>query len=195
MGNQEVVSKLKTKMQIKETNIKDCFEIQPTVFKDPRGYFFESFNEQRFKELTGLQVSFVQDNQSFSKRGVLRGLHYQKGNSAQAKLVRVLQGEVLDVTVDIRKESPTYGMIFKTVLSAENHKQLFIPRGCAHGFLTLSDTATFFYKCDNYYDQEAEGGIVYNDATLNIDWNFNESDLIISDKDRVLPKYKDLITY
>ncbi|RRQ49492.1 dTDP-4-dehydrorhamnose 3,5-epimerase [Maribacter algicola] len=180
-------------MQVVETNIKDCYELVPRVFEDQRGYFFESFNQKRFAELTGLMVNFVQDNQSFSSKGVLRGLHYQKGESAQAKLVRVLQGKVLDVAVDIRKDSPTYGNVFKTILSAENHRQLFVPRGCAHGFVTLSETATFFYKCDNYYDPKAEAGIIYNDPNLNIDWEINESELIISEKDQVLPRFKDLI--
>lgn len=182
-------------MQVVETNIKDCFEIEPKVFKDQRGYFFESFNQKGFAEHTGLIVNFVQDNQSMSTKGVLRGLHYQKGESAQAKLVRVLQGKVLDVAVDIRKDSPTYGNVFKTILSEENHRQLFIPRGCAHGFVTLSDTATFFYKCDNYYDPKAEAGIIYNDSNLNIDWELTESDLIISEKDKILPRFKDLVIH
>lgn len=182
-------------MQVVETNIKDCYELEPKVFEDQRGYFFESFNQKKFAELTGLMVSFVQDNQSFSSKGVLRGLHYQKGESAQAKLVRVLQGKVLDVAVDIRKGSPTYGNVFKTILSAENHKQLFIPRGCAHGFVTLSNTATFFYKCDNFYDPKAEAGIIYNDANLNIDWEVTDSQLIISEKDKILPHFKDLVIH
>jgi dTDP-4-dehydrorhamnose 3,5-epimerase len=182
-------------MQVVETNIKDCYELEPRVFEDQRGYFFESFNQKRFAELTGLMVNFVQDNQSFSSKGVLRGLHYQKGESAQAKLVRVLQGKVLDVAVDIRKDSPTYGNVFKTILSAENHRQLFIPRGCAHGFVTLSDTATFFYKCDNYYDPKAEAGIIYNDANLKIDWEITDSELIISEKDQILPHFKDLVIH
>ncbi|KAA2218748.1 dTDP-4-dehydrorhamnose 3,5-epimerase [Maribacter flavus] len=182
-------------MQIKETNIKDCYELEPRVFEDQRGYFFESFNQKRYAELTGFMVNFVQDNQSFSTKGVLRGLHYQKGESAQAKLVRVLQGKVLDVAVDIRKDSPTYGNVFKTILSSENYRHLFIPRGCAHGFVTLSDTATFFYKCDNYYDPKAEAGIIYNDPNLNIDWELSDSELIISEKDQILPQFKDLVIH
>lgn len=182
-------------MKITKTSIIDCYELEPRVFEDQRGYFFESFNQKRFAELTGLMVNFVQDNQSFSFKGVLRGLHYQKGESAQAKLVRVLQGKVLDVAVDIRKDSPTYGNVFKTILSAENHRQLFIPRGCAHGFVTLSDTATFFYQCDNYYDPKAEAGIIYNDPKLNIDWEITDSELIISEKDQILPQFKDLVIH
>ena len=180
-------------MQINKTNIEGCYEMKPEIFKDQRGFFFESFNEKRFEQLTGLKVAFVQDNQSFSTHGVLRGLHFQIGESAQAKLVRVLQGEVLDVVVDIRRDSPTYGNVFKTILSSENHKQLFIPRGCAHGYVTLSNSATFFYKCDNYYNPGAESGIVYNDPTLNIDWEIQDKELIISEKDRILPKFDDLL--
>lgn len=180
-------------MQINKTNIEGCYEMKPEIFKDQRGFFFESFNEKRFEQLTGLKVAFVQDNQSFSTHGVLRGLHFQIGESAQAKLVRVLQGEVVDVVVDIRRDSPTYGNVFKTILSSENHKQLFIPRGCAHGYVTLSNSATFFYKCDNYYNPGAESGIVYNDPTLNIDWEIPDKELIISEKDRILPKFDDLL--
>ena len=182
-------------MKISKTNIKDCYELEPNVFTDQRGYFFESFNQQIFEDLTGLAINFVQDNQSLSSKGVLRGLHYQKGDSAQAKLVRVLQGKVMDVTVDIRKDSPTYGEVFTIILSDENNKQVFIPRGCAHGFITLSDTAIFFYKCDNYYDSKAESGIIYNDLTLKIDWILPKDEFIISKKDLVLPKFKDLIIH
>lgn len=164
-----------------------CYEITPTIFKDERGYFLESFNEKTFFDKTNCNVHFVQDNQSFSTKGVLRGLHYQTGEHAQAKLVRVIQGEVLDVAVDIRPDSPTYGKVHAVILSAENQKQLFIPRGFAHGFLVLSETALFFYKCDNFYNKESEGGILYNDETLNIDWQLDTNQLIISDKDKVLP--------
>ena len=167
-----------------------CFEITPTIFKDDRGYFLESFNEKTFFEKTNHKVHFVQDNQSFSSKGVLRGLHYQTGDDTQAKLVRVLQGEVLDVAVDIRPSSPTYGKLHTVILSAENHKQLFIPRGFAHGFLVLSETALFFYKCDNFYNKESEGGILYSDKTLNIDWQLHTDQLIISDKDKVLPNFQ-----
>lgn len=148
----------------------------------------ESFNEKTFQDGVGQSVKFVQDNQSFSSKGVLRGLHYQSGEYAQAKLVRVLQGEVLDVAVDIRPESETYGQYVAEVLSAENQRQLFIPRGFAHGFLVLSETATFFYKCDNFYNKESEGGIIYNDAQLNIDWQLKQEELLISEKDTQLPE-------
>jgi dTDP-4-dehydrorhamnose 3,5-epimerase len=165
-----------------------CFVIQPKVIQDERGYFMESFNEQTFSEKTGLDVHFVQDNQSFSAKGVLRGLHYQTGEYAQAKLVRVLKGEVLDVAVDIRPDSETYGQYDSIVLSGENQKQFFVPRGFAHGFLVLSDTAVFFYKCDNFYNRESEGGIIYNDPTIDIDWEFPLADLLISEKDKHLPE-------
>ena len=169
------------------TKLKDCYILEPTLFYDERGYFMESFNEIRFEKVTGQKVHFVQDNQSYSTKGVLRGLHYQTGEHAQAKLVRVLQGEVLDVAVDIRPGSATYGQYEAVVLSGENKRQFFVPRGFAHGFLVLSNTATFFYKCDNFYNKESEGGIIYNDKSLNIDWQMPEADLIISEKDKVLP--------
>ena len=169
------------------THLSGCFVLEPKVFKDERGYFMESFNETPFNNGIGQKVHFVQDNQSYSSKGVLRGLHYQTGEHAQAKLVRVLQGEVLDVAVDLRLESATYGQSFSILLSAENQKQLFIPRGFAHGFLVTSETAIFFYKCDNFYNAASEGGLIYNDLTLNIDWNFPENELIISEKDVILP--------
>lgn len=177
-------------MTVTQTPLEGCFVIEPRVINDDRGYFMESFNENRFEAETGHKVHFVQDNQSYSSRGVLRGLHYQAGEHAQAKLVRVLQGEVLDVAVDIRPGSVTFGKQFSIVLSAENQKQLFVPRGFAHGFLVLSETATFFYKCDNFYNKESEGGIIYNDPALGIDWNMPADSLIISDKDKVLPNLK-----
>jgi len=169
------------------TKPEGCFIIEPNVIKDQRGYFMESFNQARFEAATGITTPFVQDNQSYSSKGVLRGLHYQTGNYAQAKLVRVLQGEVLDVAVDIRPGSATFGEHVAIVLSAENQKQLYIPRGFAHGFLVLSDTATFFYKCDNLYNKESEGGIIYNDPTIGIDWSMPEANLLISEKDTILP--------
>jgi len=181
-------------MEIKKTKIEGCFELLPNVFEDERGHFFESFNQSTFEKETGAKPFFVQDNQSLSSKGVLRGLHFQKGANAQAKLVRVLDGEVLDVAVDIRPDSKTYGKIVRTVLSSDNKKQLFIPRGCAHGFVTLSKTAIFFYKCDNFYDKESEGGILYNDPELHIDWILNENDLIISEKDKVLPTLNKFVT-
>ena len=174
-------------MKFIETKLKGCFILEPKIIKDERGYFMESFNEKTFQEGIGQKVTFVQDNQSFSTKGVLRGLHYQCGEHAQAKLVRVIQGEVLDVAVDLRPDSKTYWQYEAVVLSEENQLQFFIPRGFAHGFLVLSETATFFYKCDNLYNKESEAGLIFNDETLNINWNFSFKDLIISDKDLVLP--------
>ena len=169
------------------TDLSGCFIIEPKIIEDQRGYFMESFNEKTFQNGVGQEVHFVQDNQSFSTKGVLRGLHYQTGSYAQAKLVRVLSGEVLDVAVDIRPESATYGQHASILLSGENQKQFFVPRGFAHGFLVLSETATFFYKCDNFYSKESEGGIIYNDSTLSIDWHFSTENLTISEKDTNLP--------
>ena len=160
-------------MKFIETKLKGCFLIEPKIISDERGYFMESFNEKTFQEDIQQSVRFVQDNQSFSSRGVLRGLHYQVGEHAQAKLVRVLHGEVLDVAVDIRPDSSTFGHYESVLLSAENQRQFFVPRGFAHGFLVLSETATFFYKCDNFYNKESEGGIIYNDKSINIDWSFS----------------------
>jgi len=174
-------------MNFIETKLKGCFIIEPKIIVDERGYFMESFNEKTFCDGVKSEVKFVQDNQSFSSKGVLRGLHYQCQEHAQAKLVRVLQGEVLDVAVDIRPDSETYGQYISVLLSAENQTQFFVPRGFAHGFLVLSETATFFYKCDNFYNKESEGGIIYNDKNINIDWQFPFDNLIISDKDKVLP--------
>jgi len=170
------------------TKIEGCFIIEPKIINDDRGYFMESFNENTFQKGVGQSVHFVQDNQSFSTKGVLRGLHYQTGVHAQAKLVRVLSGEALDVVVDIRPGSVTYGQYVSVVLSAENQRQFFIPRGFAHGFLVLSETATFFYKCDNFYNKESEGGLIYNDPIINIDWQFPIDQLLISEKDTLLPR-------
>lgn len=178
-------------MNFIETKLKGCFLLEPKIILDERGYFMESFNENTFQKGIGQPVHFVQDNQSYSTRGVLRGLHYQTGEHAQAKLVRVLQGEVLDVAVDIRPESDTYGQHVAVLLSAENQKQLFIPRGFAHGFVVLSETATFFYKCDNFYTKESEGGIIFNDPSLQIDWQLSESELLISEKDNILTVLKE----
>jgi dTDP-4-dehydrorhamnose 3,5-epimerase len=169
------------------TKLEGCFIIDPKIIRDERGYFMESFNEKTFQNGVGQKVHFVQDNQSYSSKGVLRGLHYQTGEHAQAKLVRVLKGEVLDVAVDIRPDSPTYGQYESVILTGENQRQFFVPRGFAHGFLVLSDTAVFFYKCDNFYNKESEGGIIYNDKTINIDWSFPSENLIISEKDKVQP--------
>ncbi|PIV92785.1 MAG: dTDP-4-dehydrorhamnose 3,5-epimerase [Flavobacteriaceae bacterium CG17_big_fil_post_rev_8_21_14_2_50_33_15] len=173
-------------MIVKETKLKGCFLIEPTVFKDRRGYFFESFNQQKFNESIGLNINFIQDNESFSSKGVLRGLHYQIGKYAQAKLVRVIKGNVLDIAVDLRNNSPTFGEYVSIELSEDNKAQLFIPRGFAHGFVVLSDTAIFSYKCDNFYNKQSEGGIIYNDKDLNIDWILSENDFIVSEKDLLL---------
>jgi len=169
------------------TKLEGCFIIEPNVIRDERGYFMESFNERTFQKGVNQEVHFVQDNQSFSSKGVLRGLHYQTGAHAQAKLVRVLKGEVLDVAVDIRPDSPTFGQYEAVILSGENQRQFFVPRGFAHGFLVLSENAVFFYKCDNFYNKESEGGIIFNDETINIDWNFPIEEMIISEKDKVQP--------
>ena len=169
------------------TKLEGCFIIEPKVILDERGYFMESFNENTFQKGTGKAVHFVQDNQSFSTKGVLRGLHYQTGEHAQAKLVRVLQGEVLDVVVDIRPNSATFGEYVSVLLTGDNKTQFFVPRGFAHGFLVLSETATFFYKCDNFYNKESEGGLLYTDNSINIDWQFPLENLIISEKDLILP--------
>lgn len=179
-------------MKTTETKLKGCFILEPAKLGDKRGYFFESFNEKTFRELTGTKAHFVQDNQSFSTKGVLRGLHAQAGEHAQAKLVRVLQGRVLDIVVDARPDSATFGAYEAVELSDENNLQVFVPRGFLHGFVVLSDTATFFYKCDNFYQKDSEWGIRYNDPTLEIDWQLPENQLIISDKDKALPLWENV---
>jgi dTDP-4-dehydrorhamnose 3,5-epimerase len=181
-------------MELISTPLDGCFIVKPPVFNDPRGYFFESFHERKFNELAKVDVHFVQDNQSFSSYGVLRGLHFQRGVYAQAKLVRVIMGEVLDIAVDLRKNSPTFGKHYSMVLSAENKLQLFIPRGFAHGFVVLSPQAEFFYKCDNYYNKESEGGILYNDPDLQIDWQVPQSALLVSDKDKTNSTFREYKT-
>lgn len=165
-----------------ETGIPDLFVIEPRVFGDDRGYFFESFSDKWFRE-TIADTTFVQDNESKSSRGVVRGLHFQKPPMAQAKLVRVIEGEVIDVAVDLRKASPTYGQHFAVRLSGENKKQLFVPRGFGHGFAVLSETAIFSYKVDNFYAPETEGGILWNDPTLNIQWELDATEVRLSGKD------------
>lgn len=179
-------------MEIEKTHIEGCFVIRPNIYNDQRGYFFESFNKQVFEKRTGVSVDFVQDNESKSSRGVLRGLHFQKGKYAQAKLVRVIKGSVLDVCVDIRKTSKTFGQYFSIILNDKEKKQLFIPKGFAHGFLVLEDNTIFSYKCDNYYHKPSEGGIVYNDKFLNIDWGLPKQELILSEKDKQLPTFENL---
>lgn len=175
-------------MNIIQTRIKDLFIIEPRVFADDRGYFYESFNLQKWPK-DAPQHPFVQDNEAFSERGVLRGLHYQIPPFAQSKLVRVISGEVLDVVVDIRPESETYGKTYSVILSGENKRQMYVPRGFAHGYVVLSETAIFSYKCDNYYSKEHEGGILYNDPTLAIDWKIDLNDVELSEKDKVQPLF------
>ena len=179
-------------MEIKETTLKGCYLIEPNVYKDDRGEFFESFKKEELEAALGQPVNFIQDNHSVSHKGVLRGLHFQREPYAQAKLVRVVKGEVLDVVVDLRSGSPTYGQHYKTKLSSANRKILFIPKGMAHGFLSLTHDTVFTYKCDNYYHRDAEAGILFNDPELQIDWEYPLQDLILSDKDRNLPTLKQL---
>ena len=175
-------------MKFSKVDIDGIVVIEPTVFVDKRGSFLESYNKNEFEKVIG-KVSFIQDNESRSSKGVLRGLHYQTPPFAQAKLVRCIEGEVLDIAVDIRKGSPTYGLYHSEVLSCENKKQLFIPRGFAHGFLVLSDSATFAYKVDNAYTKDNEAGIQWNDKQLGIKWGVKESEILISDKDVQLPLF------
>ena len=175
-------------MQIETTQLQECYIIHDTILKDSRGYFFESFNLKAF-QAEGIDINFVQDNQSSSGYGVIRGLHYQLNPYAQIKLIRVLSGRILDVAIDIRKRSPTYGKSFSIELSAENKKQLFIPAGFAHGFSVLSEQAEVFYKCDSFYNKESEAGILYNDPSLNIDWKIPAGKEIISEKDKDLPLF------
>ncbi|QXP60658.1 dTDP-4-dehydrorhamnose 3,5-epimerase [Olleya sp. HaHaR_3_96] len=180
-------------MQAIETSLKDCYILEPTIFGDDRGYFFESYNKEKFESLIGKAVDFIQDNEAFSKKGALRGLHFQEGVHAQAKLVRVTQGLVIDVAVDLRSNSETFLQHFAIELSAENKKQLFVPRGFAHGYIVLSETAVFNYKCDNLYNRASENGIIYNDINLNIDWKLDSNEFIISEKDKVLPTIKQML--
>ncbi|HZG00909.1 MAG TPA: dTDP-4-dehydrorhamnose 3,5-epimerase [Chitinophagales bacterium] len=170
-------------MPFQQTDFPGLLVFEPKVLRDERGYFFESFNQRTFAD-AGIDTPFVQDNQSFSKKGTLRGLHYQLNPHAQAKLVRVIQGEVIDVVVDLRKGSPTFGKSYSIKLTDENQLQLYVPRGFAHGYSVLSDMALFFYKCDGYYSKESERGIMYNDPALKIDWGFDVSQAIVSDKDK-----------
>lgn len=178
-------------MTVEETPLKDCFLVKPTIFRDHRGIFLETYHRKKFAELTHIDAEFVQDNQSVSKYGVLRGMHYQKGEYAQTKLVRVIHGKVLDVVVDLRPDSPTFKKSYSVILDDENLNQLYIPKGFAHGFLTLSEKSVFAYKCDDYYTPGSEAGIIYNDPDLNIDWNFPEKDLILSEKDKIQPTFKE----
>ena len=176
---------------IEKTMIKDLVIITPQIFEDDRGYFFESYNEKKLSEL-GITTKFIQDNQSYSTYGTLRGMHLQKGEHAQAKLVRVTRGKVLDIVVDLRTNSETFGHSFSTTLSEENNKQLYIPRGFAHGFVVLSKAAVFQYKVDNYYHKESEAGFMYNDPELSINWKIDEKDIKLSKKDLILPSFSEL---
>lgn len=175
-------------MEYIPTEIQDLYVVQPRVFEDERGYFFESYSQQN-ERAAELQYNWVQDNEAYSERGVLRGLHYQVGAAAQAKLVRVVLGEVQDVVVDLRPESPTYGQHYSIILSAQKKNQLLVPRGFAHGYLVLSEQAIFAYKCDNFYNKSAEGGIIYNDPTIQIPWMIDDMDFKVSEKDRILPQF------
>lgn len=177
-------------MITKETKLKGCFIIEPQVFKDKRGYFVESYNQATFNNALGIDINFVQDNESQSSKGVLRGLHYQRGKHAQSKLVRVVKGRVLDVVVDLRPDSSTFGEHVTVELSEANKTQFFVPRGFAHGFIVLENDTIFSYKCDNYYHKASEAGIIYNDEDLGIDWRLSDEELIISEKDLVLPNFK-----
>jgi dTDP-4-dehydrorhamnose 3,5-epimerase len=175
-------------MKVIKTEIEGILIIEPKVFEDDRGYFFESFNENKYIE-AGLNYKWVQDNQSKSSYGVVRGLHYQIEPYAQTKLVRALQGRIIDIAVDIRKESPAFGKWIKIELSEENKRQLLVPKGFAHGFAVISEVAVVLYKCDKFYNPQAERGIIYNDNDLNIDWGLNADDIIVSDKDKMLPEF------
>ena len=179
-------------MKIERTDIPDLILIKPDVYKDNRGYFFESFRHDLLEEELGYEVNFVQDNESKSTKGVLRGLHYQISPFEQSKLVRVIEGNVLDVVVDIRKHSPTFAKHFSIELSSKNKYQLFIPKGFAHGFVVLSEVATFFYKVDNYFSPENERGIAFDDNFLDIDWRLPLRDIYLSAKDKCHPKFLDI---
>lgn len=177
-------------MEVIKTNIEGVIIIEPRIFKDDRGYFFESFSQREFEEKV-CKTTFVQDNESKSSYGVLRGLHFQKSPFAQSKLVRVIKGAVLDVAVDIRKGSPTFGQYVSVELTGENHRQFFIPRGLAHGFSVLSEEVIFQYKCDNFYSPQSEGAIAWNDPDLNIDWHIPAEKVVLSEKDSKHPRLKD----
>ena len=177
-------------MRLIKTKIEDLFILEPKVFADDRGYFFESYNKKTLDNLIGKEYNFIQDNESKSSYGVIRGLHYQLAPYSQAKLVRVLEGRVYDVAVDLRKDSPTFGEWAGVELSGENKKQFLIPKGFAHGFSVLSETAVFTYKCDEYYHPEAEAGIIYNDPSIGIDWKIPEKDAKLSEKDKLLSELK-----
>lgn len=176
-------------MKFKETKLAGCFIIEPDFFEDERGYFSITYNQNELNKVLGYEVQFIQDNQSNSKKGTIRGLHWQSGEFAQAKLVRVLKGKVIDVAVDLRPESTTFGQYVSVELSSENRKCLFVPRNFAHGFSVISNEADFFYKVDNIYNRESEKGIIYNDPKLNINWGLEKDEIIISEKDKKLKNF------
>lgn len=179
-------------MEFEKTPFKNLIIGRPALFEDERGYFYESYKKNEFEAFAGFLPAFVQENQSRSQYGVLRGLHFQVGKHAQSKLVRVLEGSVLDVVVDLRRDEPTFGTYFSIELSATNKMQLYVPRGMAHGFITLTEHATFLYKCDAYYHAQSERGLQYNDPTLQIDWKLDPEHFILSEKDRKNPSFEDL---
>ncbi len=178
-------------MTAERTNLEDCWIIEPSVFEDERGYFYEGFNSAKFSDLTGFEFHVKQINQSRSSKGVLRGLHYQKAPKSQAKLISCIEGEVLDVAVDLRPNSPTFGEYAMVRLSAHNKKHFYMPKGMAHGFLVLSDYAKLMYQVDELYSPEHDTGIIYNDPDLNISWGMSEGDITLSEKDKELPFFKD----
>jgi len=177
-------------MKIKKTYLEGCFVIEFKIFQDERGCFYESFNQNLFLEKTGIDTTFVQDNVSVSKLGVVRGLHMQKGKFAQAKLISVIKGKILDVVVDVRENSSTFGKSFSIELSDINRKQLFVPRGFLHGFSSLEENTIVSYKCDNYYNKESETGVIFNDKNLEIDWKLKNDKIIVSEKDKKLREFK-----
>lgn len=179
-------------MLVEKTPLKDCYLLKPRIFEDHRGLFMETFHRKRFAEETGIDEEFVQDNQSVSKYGVLRGMHYQTGEFAQTKIVRVVYGKVLDVVADLRPDSPTFKQTFSAILDDVNMHELYVPKGFAHGFLTLSEKSVFAYKCDRYYTPGSEAGIIFNDPDLAIDWNFPEAEMILSEKDKIQPTVKEV---
>ncbi|GGE06485.1 dTDP-4-dehydrorhamnose 3,5-epimerase [Psychroflexus salis] len=181
-------------MIVEKTNIKDCFLIKPKVFKDERGYFFESFHQEKFEKQTHIKTNFIQDNESMSNYGVIRGLHAQQGKFAQAKLIRVVQGKVLDVIVDARKDSPSFGEVYSSLISAYNKYQIFVPKGCLHGFSVLQDETIFTYKCDEFYLPSSEIGVYPLDEDLAIDWGLAKGEAKLSDKDVKNPKWKTFVS-
>ncbi|MBN9483727.1 MAG: dTDP-4-dehydrorhamnose 3,5-epimerase [Bacteroidetes bacterium 43-93] len=182
-------------MNVIKTPIEGLLILEPKIHGDDRGYFFESYNAGTFEKVTGLKIDFIQDNQARSVKNVLRGLHYQNPPTPQSKLIRALEGVIWDVVVDVRKDSATFGQWFGVELSAENKRQFFIPRGFAHGYSVLSDTAEVFYKCDNFYDKSAEGGVNYSDPALQIDWRIDLANAIVSEKDLAQPMLKDAVIH